>query len=152
MLARNSALRLARLLRRLLGPAQHDLGPLALDHPPELGADVGHHAEQRLVRLEGLAGEELQDGDDLVPDQHGKAEAGLMPVSAAALAREKSGSSVTSAIQTGLPLARTRPGSPATEAMRFASVAARNDARRPGSARCQTGAGTSSPVPSLARA
>ena len=68
-----------RLLRLLLRRAQRDLGALALDHPPELGADVGHRVEQRPVRLERLAREELEDRDDLVPAQHGKAEAGLEP-------------------------------------------------------------------------
>ena len=79
MLARKALLRPGRLLRLLLGRAQRDLGAFALDHPPELGTDVGHHVEQPLVRFEGLAREELEHGDDLVPAQHGKAEAGLDP-------------------------------------------------------------------------
>ena len=43
---------LAALAHRLLGAS-------ALDHAAELRPDMGHHVEERLVRLERLAGEEL---------------------------------------------------------------------------------------------
>src|SRR3712207_9522791 len=71
------ALRRARLLCTLFSLLQHGLGPLPLDDPPKLSANVSHHLEQPPVRLECLVHKELQDGDDLVLDQYRKAEAGL---------------------------------------------------------------------------
>src|SRR4051812_19605030 len=86
------------------------------------------------------------------PTSTGKPKPALRPTPAAVSARGRSASLVMSTTQAGLPLARTRPGSPRPGAKRDASVAARNGANRSGSARCQTPAGTSSPVPSSAGA
>ena len=51
--------RLDRIQQTLAALAHRLLGASALDHAAELGADMGHHVEERLVRLERLAGEEL---------------------------------------------------------------------------------------------
>ena len=138
MLARKTLL--ARLASSASSLAERAAPPRpARARPPaRAGRRRGPSARAAARPARGPRREELQDGYDLAPDQHGKAEAGLDAGLGRCLrAREVAGSRPTSAIQTGLPLARTRPGSPVPEAKRIASVAARKGAKRSGSARCQ---------------
>src|SRR5438874_449492 len=68
-----------RFLRPILGLTQRILGTLPLDHPPELGANIGHHLEQRFIRLKCLTREELEHGGDLTSDQNRETEGGPDP-------------------------------------------------------------------------
>ena len=73
-----------RVVQGLVG--QLVLGALALDHAAELGADLAHDLAQRLVGLQRLGREELQDGGDLAADQHGEGEGGGEPAGAGGIA------------------------------------------------------------------
>src|ERR1700745_2984195 len=68
-----------RFLRSFLGLTQRVLGTLPLDHPPELSANIGHHLQQRLIRLKCLVREEFKHGGNITSDQNRKTEGGSDP-------------------------------------------------------------------------
>src|SRR5207249_6574639 len=57
-------------------PPQSILGTLPLDHPPELSTNIGHHLQQRFIRLKGLTREKLEHGGNIASDQNLKTEGG----------------------------------------------------------------------------
>src|SRR5262249_56664747 len=61
----------------LLTLPQRLLRALALDHAPELRADVTHDSQQRLIRFPGLLREEFQHRYYLRAHQHRETESGL---------------------------------------------------------------------------
>src|ERR1051325_60776 len=68
-----------RFLRSILGLTQRILGTLPLDHPPKLSANIGHHLQQRFIRLKCLTREKLEHGDNVTSDQNRKTEGGPDP-------------------------------------------------------------------------
>ena len=100
---------------------------LALDHPPELDADLVHHVQQRGIRRGGAGGEELEHAGRPGADEDREGEARAQPGRARDLgALEGAASSPMSVTHADSPVAMTWLGSQGTSS--GCSLAARKAA------------------------
>jgi hypothetical protein len=121
-----------RHVARLLGPQCLRVAP-AFDRLAHLVAERGERRQEVLVDRARLGREELEYAEYPARAADREGDGALLAISA----RGKLSSSMTSAIQAGLPVSHERPGRPSPAVNRIARLT-RPNSSRPGPPSCQT--------------